>query len=196
MLLIEDLTPEHYRNQLEQTMLSYRFPWYYSKSTVSSKESGKELTVKDDYTKDNAQFVHIFRNSEESISEYYSLVTPLLVLLESTFERSFSDRILRFKANLIPKNSEFPENFYNTPHTDWGAVDSTVKTETLIYYVNDSDGDTFLFNEKPPAENISIKYRVSPKRGSGILFDSHYLHAGQPPRVANERCIINIVFRK
>ena len=194
MIIIEDIVPKHFQQEIQNNLLGDNFPWYYNIDTAEL--NNKYACCIDKNTRDVKQFVHSFRNSNGSTSDYYSMVTPFLVILENIFERNFADRVIRIKTNLIPKHSDFPENFYNAPHSDWGSVNPDEKSETLLYYVNDSDGDTFIFNEKPPAENLTIKHRVSPKKGRAILFDSNYLHAGQPPRMADERCVINFVFRR
>jgi hypothetical protein len=193
MIILEDIVPQHFQNEIEQTILGESFPWYYNKDTAEI--DNKYACTVDEKTRDVTQFVHSFK-STNTVSNYFSLVTPFLVILESKFNRSFADRVIRIKTNLIPRHSNFPEDFYNAPHTDWGSVDPETKSETLLYYVNDSDGDTFIFNEKPPSNGLTIKHRISPKKGRAILFESDHLHAGQPPRFADERCVINFVFRR
>ena len=70
----------------------------------------------------------------------------------------------------------------------------------LIYYVNDSDGDTVFF-EVPDidkhASSIEVSdlipkeiERVTPKKGRIVLFDGHHLHAGGYP-TNTPRCIVN-----
>ena len=54
----------------------------------------------------------------------------------------------------------------------------------LIYYLNDSDGDTIFF------EGDSELQRVSPKKGRIVIFDGNTLHAGGFP-TDNPRCIVN-----
>ena len=73
-------------------------------------------------------------------------------------------------------------DMHNTPHIDFLDMPHHV----LIYYVNDSDGDTIFFDEN---EN-EIK-RVTPKRGRYALFNGNILHAGSNPIKSNYRIIIN-----
>ena len=90
------------------------------------------------------------------------------------------------------RNSQYPIGYYNLPHTD----DPDSETESIIYYVNDSDGDTVIFNEKPPAKDLSIKHKVSPKQGRLLFFDSSYYHSSTPPRNTDIRLVLNIAFKK
>jgi len=70
------------------------------------------------------------------------------------------------------------------------------RSYTAIYYANDSDGDTFIFNESylEKIEDISkltIKKRVSPKKGRVVLFPANTLHAGSFPTEHEDRMVIN-----
>lgn len=59
---------------------------------------------------------------------------------------------------------------------------------TVLYYVNDSDGDTFLF------EGSECIGRGTPVMGTGLVYPSTTLHAGSTPIQHNTRVVINIVF--
>ena len=62
--------------------------------------------------------------------------------------------------------------------------------KTLLYYVNDSDGDTLFFDN-----DLNITKRVTPKKNRAILFDSNMLHAGANPIKNETRIVINIIFK-
>jgi hypothetical protein len=193
MIIFEDIVPKPFQNDIEHHFLSGNFPWYLTKETVGN---DPRSSFYDDKSLDCQQFVHLFFGTPDGIvSNNYFQATPFIVMLEDKTGRSFSDRLLRVKANLIPQ-SNFPKGFYNPPHSDWGGENPDMETETLLYYVNDSDGDTLLFNEKPPTESISLMGKVEPKKGRAVLFDSNLLHCGTPPIVSQNRCVINFVFRK
>jgi hypothetical protein len=71
----------------------------------------------------------------------------------------------------------------------------------MIYYVNDSDGDTFLFNEfwdpvsgQPPTQ-LTLNQRVTPKRNRAVIFESDRFHASSNPRFNKNRFIINFVMK-
>jgi hypothetical protein len=56
----------------------------------------------------------------------------------------------------------------------------------VIYYVNDSDGDTFVFDD-----DGKIIKRVSPKKGRFFMFDGRLKHAGSHPYDNTMRVVIN-----
>lgn len=67
---------------------------------------------------------------------------------------------------------------------------------TGIYYIDESDGDTVIFNEKgnQPIRNneeISVQSIIKNKRGRLVIFDQDSLHAGCPPIYSNKRLVIN-----
>ena len=67
----------------------------------------------------------------------------------------------------------------------------------MIYYVNDSDGDTIFFNEKHTGtidnSKKTISQRITPKKNKCIIFDGLQYHAGSTPKNSH-RMFININF--
>ena len=81
-------------------------------------------------------------------------------------------------------------------------VNRDVPHLVLLYYVNDSDGDTILYDktmddipyeELYPDEycDLNITHRVTPKKGRVLVFDGRYYHAPSSP-TKSMRCIITL----
>ena len=106
------------------------------------------------------------------------------------------ENILRLKANLTYQHPLEFENTYSGPHVD---ISDDPSKWIMIYYVNDSDGDTYIFNEagnytqenKTFPSNLTIKKRVSPKKGRVVLFKGDLFHAGSAPIDSKHRVILN-----
>ena len=91
---------------------------------------------------------------------------------------------------------------FNKPHTDLPDFEQPYKT--LIVYLNESDGDTFIFNKfYNKEENFNevlkdldkkIILRQKPMRGDGIYFEGHQYHSGNTPTQYKSRYLINFDF--
>ena len=77
---------------------------------------------------------------------------------------------------ITPQNTELKH--YN-PH-----IDSPEHHYALIYYVNDADGATVLF------DGDKIIKEVEPKKGRILLFNGAIYHGGGIPKNTN-RCVVN-----
>ena len=68
----------------------------------------------------------------------------------------------------------------------------------IIYYLDDSDGDTFIFNEcnedrgQTVPTDLTIKQRVTPEKNSVLIFDGDQYHASSNPIKSKKRIVINI----
>ena len=88
--------------------------------------------------------------------------------------------------------------FYLYRHTV--HFDTPNPHHVLIYYVNDSDGDTFFFDRRHGEVwitdgNYKVIDRVSPKKGRFVLFDGSIYHAGSNPREYDRRMVLNFDMR-
>ncbi len=74
-------------------------------------------------------------------------------------------------------------------------VDADYDHLALIYYVNDSDGDTLLYKNKyykQEDNEMIIDTRISPKAGRAVLFDGSAYHSFCYPNIYDTRSVINI----
>jgi hypothetical protein len=189
--IVDDILTIENQKILQDYLLSHSFPWFYNDSTSSGYEREKlKLIFKTDNTFDNIQFTHVFYDYEPK--PYFKVIVPFLNYISDNLGYS-QFQFGRIKSNLLLKNSNYPENCYNIPHVD--GEEDTIKT--LLYYVNDSDGDTIFFNEKysKTTSNLSINTRIQPKSGRSVIFDSNFYHCSSPPVKNDLRCVINLIFK-
>lgn len=177
---------------IEQTFLSNQLNWHLPTnkwSTVHPKAE-KQQVGRDSRILNCHQMVH--RIIIDGIIEYGSTLSPLMLFfIESFFESldfpATHIDVYRIKANLIHRQKSC-KNCFNPPHVDFTMEKQGLKPVVCLYYVNDSDGDTFFFDNN---ENLNVIERVTPKSGRMVVFDNDIFHASSPPVKSDARIVIN-----
>ena len=192
MKLIENILTDNVKDRLKGILLRDNFNWTYNDSTARIVPGGKSA-IEDSNTKDSIQFTHKLFTDTRFESEYVEYVMKIMNSLQEK-EGIVCTTLHRAKCNLIPQDSSYGLDEYHPPHID--SKDVSDNTYTLVYYVNDSDGDTFVFNEKYGDEftDLTIAHRQTPKEGCALLFKSTNYHASSSPINTKSRVVINIVF--
>jgi len=191
LIEIEDFLPQSYANILEDMICkSGEFLWQYNASTNDLKNP--QIMNKSDKSYDGDQFVHALYQEGARHSAFFDIVFPMFYFMEDKTGVALA-AVERMKANLLVQKPIDPDT-YNTPHVD---IPSPL-TKSLLYYVKDSDGDTFLFNEtfqsKDPKKPLTIRKRVAPRKGKAVLFNSNIWHASSNPRENATRVVLNFIF--
>jgi hypothetical protein len=189
ILIIDDLLSPSYADAIERDSLELS---YLYKEYTSVPEYGQKL-YKDDHTHDFGQFVCpiVHRDAKMPSEWYYPSLKPLLYTVSDKANFLIKD-VLRIKFNMIMNRSGVPEYHYTTPHYDERSGYS------MIYYINDSDGDTYLFNEfitesNNIPKNLTVAKRISPRKNRVVIFESNRYHASSNPTCSKIRSIINFV---
>ena len=187
MIIYDDFLPLLDSNLIEEILIkSSNFPWYLLDYGTCPED---DLISRPEYAKsDRPQLAHSFFNPEGK-SSYVDLVMPLVKELERREKKQYLSRLVRIKANLIMQDKIYGENEFHFPHKDL-----TKPATSLLYYVNDSDGDTFIFNETDIDEPLTLLNRISPKKNRAVVFNSNKMHASSSPRFSNIRSVISVVF--
>jgi hypothetical protein len=193
---IENVIPKDYQDHLLNLMTSFDFPWAFNLNMVSGDQCfvGQENNL--------AGFNHFFYEKNEATSPYFQLIYPLILTLTSQTGVSFN-RLIRMRANLtLPNKVSTLE--HHMPH-----IDSFFPHWNAIYYVNDSDGDTVIFNEtndtydagqddvlRIKENKFTIKKRITPKKGKVLIFPGKYYHSSSFAQDSKFRCVINMNLEK
>ena len=196
----QDCFSEDIVQLIEDICTCTSFTWKSSNRILSSVNHDSNLDNalrKDSRIVDSIQLVHDILNGQIIISPIFHVVAILInqfisflnnndpLFCKELFGDDLRVNLTRVKANLIPKQ-RFNQNIkFNPPHLDPNKSDS--RQLIVIYYINDSDGDIFFFDD-----NLKITKRVSPKKGSIVIFDGNILHASSPPQDYRSRMVINI----
>lgn len=174
------------QENIEKFMTGDEFPWFFSQAgyyntTTFVTEETKHLVENNPNIKEYFVLSHTTYDERGVVSSFNE---SCITILESIVKEKY--KLLRIKCNLSTKIESFKSYEHNIPHTDF----NNYNTKTAIFYVNDSDGDTFFFDNN----GVVIK-RITPKKNRLVLFDCTQLHAGSHPSKNDKRICINYNFQ-
>jgi hypothetical protein len=171
MKIIENFLPHSLHKIIQQELLGESFPWYFNNSIAYENQSGS-----------NFQFTHTFYRDQNPISNWFNVVQSMMFILETQCNYKLNG-ILRIKANLNTQNPLL--NASDNAHQD----SKDPRFMTMLYYVNDSDGDTLFFDDS----KTNIINRVTPKENTAVIFKSNLWHASSAPIENKRRVVINFI---
>jgi Rps23 Pro-64 3,4-dihydroxylase Tpa1-like proline 4-hydroxylase len=182
-------------------MTGPEFTWIFHNYSVDDPKWSKgldEFFYTDQPTKEHIQFRHLFVDNNTNISPFIQYICgPLMLCFEQNTGMKIK-HIQRIKANLLMKQ-DGPH--LQVPHCDgMDLVDGVPVAKgryTLLYYVDDSDGETMLYDkhyEGQPLGLVKESQRVAAKKGRCVIFDSNQIHSGTCPAVTDYRMVVNCVF--
>ena len=164
IFVIDDIISQAHQKKIYDTLYGDNFHWYHIfDPTFPGKKSDK-----------GTSFSSVWDSSNTSVD--YPILNGVLKKFKLSSVGTYHTRSFLHIAN--PK---FVWNRKNHIHVDMDTPHTVV-----LYYVNDADGTTDLFNEK----GRKIK-SVKPKMGRCVIFDGSIKHRSSHPKNHN-RCIINI----
>ena len=186
--IIDDLLPAEYALQLEADLTSVHFPWYYV-NDVTYLQKGN-----------NSGFTHLIYNIGSQPSEWYAFIKPLVYHITQANGHRLNE-LLRIRVGLLLPDTKSESG--NTPHVDFHQ-----HHHTACYYVNDSDGDTILYEQKLPEvgkiiteatindyiKNCSITplTTCTPKKNRVFCFDGLHFHASTRPSKYEKILVITV----
>ena len=165
MRVIDDVMPEVMQNQLIDICTHPEFAWsFLLDATYDDREKLAQKMGKPKYP----SFSHLAMKDYQPKTGVCDAITSALLCISDKAEQDPSI-IYRVRFGLyLPINNP---PLHNNIH-----VDVKVPHTVALYYVNDTDGDTFFFDK-----NREIVDRVSPKKGRIVVFDGLTLHASSMP---------------
>lgn len=192
MIKINNFIEKDLQDSLESVVESHIFPWYYEEGTVLSYKDGDgALQFVLEQGHNPCQFTHNLVQHSKAVSSFFQLIDPITENIANHVQADIE--IKRAKVNLLLKDSL---DTHHCPHVDTDIInDPNIKT--LVYYINETDGDTYIFNEKSPLvdRSVTLKERISPTKGSAIIFDADIFHSSSSPIIYKKRLVLNVVFK-
>ena len=183
--VVENLVPESYADKLEQ--LCKNLPWFWYENI-----SGYGESTADEVNTKGFQygFSHVAMNDGEKRSQELENFMPLVYFMEEKLGIKVNN-LYRIRIAL---NTWTGLDIQHNPH-----VDMNLPHKVLLYYVNDSDGDTVMYNEihelnKSEPKKYTVSQRVTPAKGKAVIFDGWRYHSSSKPLNNAGRFIVNINF--
>ena len=194
IIRVDRSLPLSYENDIENAVKE--IPYFYAPNTSYAETDPffeHYITlIKNSDVIENGQFTHAVLDEGNIVSNLHGFIYPILYIFAEKAGITIN-KITRIKINLILQDKTFKNINYNFPHSDRGTGD-----KVFLYYINDSDGDTFLFDEYDDYKIIPNKFtvndRITPRKGTGVFFEANRFHASSNPAIAQNRYVINFNF--
>jgi hypothetical protein len=201
IIIIDDVVDRHYQNQIEQLTLADHnaTPWFFQSDLTFPDIYFDDLLQKDPTSKivKRPGFSHMVYDTNLHIGSSYNFYSPLLYsACNGICSIKNLTQIRMFLS--IPVHGDIHK--IDNPH-----VDKFEPHMVGLYYINDSDGDTVIFDKqfnygidepwpcKTPATEIPILKTITPKKGRFVLFNGNRYHASSQP-LKSPRAVINFNF--
>ena len=153
--------PREIVNRIEE--LCYELPWFYFADCALGKEEAERRGLEC-----HPYFSHtLMRVDDQAVSEWYPKFpwTPI----------DAAARMLNNKRYRAHMTLQYPRpEVVNVPHNI--HRDQDFPHIVGLYYVNDTDGVTFFFDE-----DDNIVECVKPERGKMVVFDGKWRHSSSSP---------------
>ena len=144
----------------------------------------------------NAPYMHgfnktlFFHEDQENVNfltQKSEIFIPIILKIEETFNLT-RGTLIRSRLDMTVRS---PKNTIHDVHKDFNF-----DHYACILYLNDSDGDTVIYNETSKSDNYTVQKTISPKRNRLVFFDGKYYHTGHSPSNNNYRILLNSDFYK
>tara|TARA_B110000503_G_scaffold140356_1_gene231031 strand:- start:150 stop:731 length:582 start_codon:yes stop_codon:yes gene_type:complete len=187
----DDILNTTEKDYIESFLTDNKFQWLLSTtSNHYSVESADTLKDGNENTREFVLLAHVFYLNKIINSPNYLISDFVFSKFLERTQQPFNE-LLRAKANLQIKTHITDRKIHSTPHIDFKE-----SHKVLLYYVNDTDGNTVIFDRKrnDAKTRYNIVKEVEPKKGRFLLFDGDQYHAAKFPIDNDLRININYNF--
>ena len=169
--IIDNVISSGYQDFVEN-IFDMNFSWYFTPR------------ISDDVSTDpNTGFSSIIFEDKTPYSNHYGVVLPIFFEALNKYKRGLKpEKLIRIRAGMFIQDQ--------TKHPHLPHVDFHYKHTTMLYYVNDSDGTTKLYNH----DKTKVIKEVHPKKGRVLFFDGLTYHASSSPKNHPSRIVLNYNF--
>jgi hypothetical protein len=172
IVVLENAVDKEIQDTIESCICSSEFPWFYTSEITGGSKFGE--------TDPYGGFFNIVRFYGQANNHYNDLFLEILrSVVNNTNLQVFN--VDRIRAGMFTREKEI---IIHSPHIDYD-----VPHTAMLYYVCDSDGPTFFYNDQK-----EIIKTVEPKKGTVVLFDGSTLHSSSSPCISARRIVLNYNF--
>ena len=195
MIIIDNAFSESMFKKIQEEILGFGFDWHY----------GRRVN-EDDGSNENSfliGWVHVvagWESEQKFTPELYSLIESELSKVLTNNNEPCGE-IIRVR---IVCNTTADKSYITQPH-----VDCDYTHQTVLFYINDADGDTIIYNEKfKPGlgiesvqlcraikHKLTIKAEIKPKANRLVIFNGLHYHSGTTPTESDRRVVMNINYK-
>ena len=177
-MLIENLLPNYHAKKIHDTLMSREYSWNWSSKDIVNKNGPTSVF----------QLCHRYMRVDDPVKYDVDVVEPIIYYLKEKTNIKIK-QVRRIKANLIPRTFQNEECLKKIIHQDIDD-DFVGNYASLIYYVHDCDGDTFVYKD----DKETITEQVTPIFNNAVLINSKTWHRSSIPIENKRRVVINFVF--
>jgi hypothetical protein len=184
VMIIDKAVPTSIHDVLETIALGDKINWFRQKRATYAEGTPAIFPVTPD-SLDVQQFTHTIYEENQPVSKLFGAILPVITAIPYTIKQ-----MIRIKMNLCVYAQTDNPNAHGMPHVDFTEIKEPIIS--AIYFVNDSTGDTVIFDQRfGQSAPLTVKTRVTPKKGRLVVFDGGLLHAGNTPKTNAPRININ-----
>ena len=188
--VLDNVLPAYDFKKLHDDIMQRDFPWCYGRKSL------EEQVITNPFL---YGFVRVVVNDGILVFDSHHIIEPS-VRLALGYAGEKVRSILRIRCIL---NTVADKNYEFGTH-----IDLQQPHRTALLYLNDSDGDTIIYNERfnpslsafdgnlqiddVTIPDLTVKQTVTPKANRMVIFDGHLYHSGRTPTTVSRRVAINI----
>lgn len=178
--------------KLQEKVLTRHFPWFYCDHASLDP---RDNFIKDELAKETDGYAHVFYDRQHDVKSFtYDYLIDFYKAIENL---GFTqEHLIRVRASVKSPKKNYTLDNYNLPHVDY-----FFPHDVMIYYLNDSDGDTRIFDQKfiytgnnygLGFDTFTTSQRITPKANRLVWFDGFVYHTASNPVESTRRVILNI----
>jgi len=183
-ILVDDFLGKNHFLEVKKNVEGVHFAWYFFSDTIYGLENQNDSS--------KLGFRHAIVLNDRPNTPHYELYATVPMMVADAVGGKLHS-VQTFHANLTLNhgaNEEAANWKIRWMHHD-GFLEletENLKRYTAVIYIDDSDGNTVFFDN----ETKEVIYEQSPKQNTALIFPTDNLHAGDLPRICNQRRVLNV----